>query len=146
MARQGEVTLTVNRPPDALFHAITDVHSLPEWNERILALDVGPERLEVGDEWVVTMNLLGRRFRSRSKVLQLDRHARRFVHRSSPDDDNPSHTVWTWEVSTAGDGAAVTLRWQLEPRTPGRRVAAFVRSRMIPKEARASIQRLEERC
>ena len=29
MARHGEVTLTLDRPPDAVFEAIVDVHSLP---------------------------------------------------------------------------------------------------------------------
>jgi uncharacterized protein YndB with AHSA1/START domain len=98
MARRGRATLTINRSPDAVFEALTDVHSLPNWNG------------------------------------------------SSPDDDNPSHTIWTWEVAGAGDGAAVTVRWELVPRTPTRRIAALVRRRMIPDEARASIRQLEDRC
>ena len=59
MARHGEVTLTLDRPPDAVFEAIVDVHSLPTWNERIVAFDDGPDRLEPGDEWVVMMSVLG---------------------------------------------------------------------------------------
>jgi uncharacterized protein YndB with AHSA1/START domain len=146
MGRQGAVTSTIERSPDAVFRAITDVRSLPDWNERILAVHTQPERLVAGAEWVVEMKILGRRFHSRSLVVELAPDARRFVHRSAPDDDNPSHTIWTWEVVPSGDGAAVTLAWELHPRTPGRRVAAFIRSHMIPAEARASLRQLEVRC
>ena len=146
MGRQGADTMTIERPPDAVFRAITDIASLPTWNDSILSVAVSPDQLAPGAEWVVEMKILGRRFRSRSVVLEIDSTARRFVHRSAPDDDNPSHTVWTWEVAPAPSGAAVTVRWQLEPRTPGRRVAALIRSRMIPAEARASLRQLEVRC
>jgi len=146
MARRGEVTLTLDRPPDAVFEAIVDLRSLPTWNERIIEVDVGPEQLEPGDEWVVVMNVLGNRFRSRSKVLELDRGNRRFVHRSAREDGNPSFTIWTWEVAPDGAGSAVTARWELNPRIPTRHAMAFIRSRMIPDEARASIRQLEHRC
>jgi uncharacterized protein YndB with AHSA1/START domain len=146
MARHGDVTLTLDRPPDAVFEAIVDVHSLPQWNQRIVEFDDGPDRLEPGDEWVVVMSVLGNRFRSRSKVLELDRAQRRFVHRSAREDGNPTFTVWTWEVVPDDGGAAVTLRWELNPRTPTRHVMAFIRSRMIPDEALASIRQLAQRC
>lgn len=146
MSRRGEVTAAVDRSPDAVFAAITDVRDLAAWNERIVEVDTAPGELDVGDEWVVTMQLPGRRFRSRSTVLELDRAARRFVHRSAPDDDNPSHTVWAWQVEPGGTGATVTLAWDLRPRTPLRHLAALLRSRMIPDEARASIDALAARC
>jgi uncharacterized protein YndB with AHSA1/START domain len=146
MARQGDVTLTLGRPPDTVFEAIVDVHSLPKWNERIIEVDAGPDQLRLGDEWVVVMNVLGNRFRSRSKVLELDRPKRRFVHRSAREDGTPSFTIWTWEVAPDDAGSAVTLSWDLNPRTPTRRVMAFIRSRMIADEARASLRQLADRC
>ncbi len=146
MARTGCVSLAVARAPDAVFAAITDIDALASWNDRIDALASGPGRLEVGDEWVVDMRVLGKRFPSRSIVLELDRTARRFVHRSRRDDGNPSFTVWTWEVTPADGHARVTVQWDLQPRTPSRRLAAAIRGRMIPKEAAASIRQLESRC
>ena len=81
------------------------------------------------------MNILGKRFHSRSVVLELDEARRRFVHRSKPVDDNPSTSVWTWEVEPDGTGSRITVGWELQPRTLLRKVfAAPMRSRQIPRQ------------
>jgi hypothetical protein len=67
-------------------------------------------------------------------VLELDQVRRRFVHRSRPDDDNPSHTVWARKVTPEGGGSRLTLSWQLRPRTPLRQVMVRIRAWQIPRQ------------
>jgi len=144
MRLQGSVEREIPAPADAVFAAMTDVDGLPEWNERIIGVTRSAE-LGAGATWVVRMNLPGKKFDSESTVLEFDR-PRRFRYSSKPIDDNPSHTVWTWEVQPSGAGSVVRLGWDLQPRTPMRRLfAAPLRSRMIPKEAAASLAALERR-
>jgi hypothetical protein len=50
-----------------------------------------PTPLTVGDKWVVELSALGQTWSSRSRLIALDRDARRFSYRSATDDDNPSY-------------------------------------------------------
>jgi uncharacterized protein YndB with AHSA1/START domain len=144
MSLQGSVERRIPAPPDAVFAAVIEVDRLPEWNERIIGVTRSAE-LQPGASWVVRMNLPGKKFDSESRVLEFD-PPRRFRYSSKPVDDNPSHTVWTWEMEPAGGGSVVRLSWDLQPRTPIRRLfAAPLRSHMIPKEAAASLAALERR-
>ena len=93
-----------------------------------------PDQLRPGAEWVVGLRILGKSFHRRSVVVELDEERRRCVHRSKPDDDNPTCTVWTWAVKPVDDGALVTVGWDLRPLTPFRRlVAAPLRGWRIPR-------------
>lgn len=141
--RQGSVSIDLAADADAVFRHLTDVARLPEWNDRIVGLESPPTELSVGDRWTVQMQLPGMRFASVSEVLELDRGARHFVHRSKPDDTNPSHSIWTWDVTPSpSGGCTVRTAWSLQPRTTSRRLAAVMRGRMIPKEVAQSIERL----
>jgi uncharacterized protein YndB with AHSA1/START domain len=143
----GSVRARVAAAPDDVFDAVTDIGGLASWNDRIEALETPARELAVGDRWSVRMRLPGKRFTSASEVLELDRTARRFSYRSKPDDDNPSHTIWTWEVAAADDGdSEVLVSWSMRPATLDRRLAAALRKRMIPKEVTASIGRLATVC
>ena len=148
MPRTGSCTASVPAPPDQVFARIVDLSGLPGWNDRMTGVSEVPERLEPGAEWVVGMKLLGKRFSSRSTVVEIDRSRRRFVHRSKPDDDNPSHAVWTWQVDPDGDCSRVTLSWELRPLTPVRRlVFAPLRGWQIPRsDAPASLAALARAC
>ena len=141
--RQGSVSTDLEAGADVVFALVTDVARLPEWNDRIEALESPAGELEVGDRWTVRVHLPGKRFASVSEVLELDRGERRFVHRSKPDDDNPSHTVWTWTVEPAGPGAcAVQVRGRSAAHrlpSPRRRDAgpdAAVRGRAVDRSPR----------
>lgn len=143
----GKVKAKVPAPAGDVFAAVTDIGRLAAWNDRIEGIETPVHELGVGDRWAVRMALPGKRFTSVSEVIELDRSVRRFSYRSKPDDDNPSATTWTWEVAEVDDGGSeVTVSWSLRPRTPGRRVIAAVRRRMIPKEVSASIGRLATIC
>ncbi len=143
----GSVRATVAASPDDVFDAVTDIGRLASWNDRIEELETTAHELSVGDRWSVRMRLPGKRFTSVSEVLELDRTARRFSYRSKPDDDNPSHTIWTWAVAGAGDRRSeVTVSWSMRPATLDRRLAAAMRKRMIPNEVTSSIERLETVC
>ncbi len=143
----GSVRATVVAAPDDVFDAVTDIGRLAAWNERIDGVETPVHELAVGDRWSVRMHLPGKRFTSVSEVLDLDRTARRFSYRSKPDDDNPSHTIWTWDVAAAGDGRSeVTVSWSLRPATLDRRLAVAMRKRMIPNEVTNSIGRLAKVC
>ena len=82
--------------PDAALRTIIDVHSLPTWNKAITRVLEAPTTLTVGDEWVVELSALGQTWSSRSRLIALDRDARRFSYRSATDDGNPSYAEWTW--------------------------------------------------
>ncbi len=102
----------------------------------------------MGAEWVVRIHLPGKTFDSRSVVVELDQRRRRFVHDSKPDDDDPSHTRWTWEVEPEGDGSRVTMSWDLRPATVLRRLlAAPLRRWQIPRhDAPESLAALAAAC
>ncbi len=117
MGRQGQLHSYVDCPPDRVFEVITDVSGLPAWNRRMTAVVEAPDELAEGVEWVVGFRVAGQRFTSRSHVIELDRKERRFVYRSKREDENPSFTIWTWEVVAEGDGSRVSLAWELRPVT-----------------------------
>jgi uncharacterized membrane protein len=134
METHGQASTYVDAPADLVFGIVTDLGRLPAWNSRMTGVVELPPKLTADAEWVVGMRLMGRSFNSRSVVLEYDQRRRRFAHRSKPDDDNPSSTVWRWEVSPEGDGSRVKVSWDLQPVTTMRRlVAAPVRSRQIPR-------------
>jgi uncharacterized protein YndB with AHSA1/START domain len=135
MDRSGTVSHHVNAPADLVFAMVTDLARLPTWNRRMTGVVELPEDLAPGAEWVVGFRVPGKRFDSRSVVVEFDARRRRFVHRSKPVDDNPSYTVWTWEVEPEGDGSRITVGWELRPLTAFRRlVVAHVRARQIPRQ------------
>jgi uncharacterized protein YndB with AHSA1/START domain len=135
MDRKGRASVHVSAPADVVFATVTDLRRLPTWNRRILRVVDMPPELVAGADWVVEIRLMGKRFKSRSTVLELDPLERRFVHRSKPDDDNPSSTVWTWHVEPEGEGSRLTVSWHLQPLTPSRRLlAAPMRARQIPRD------------
>ena len=114
--------------PDAAFRTIADIDALPRWNNAITRVLDAPNPLTVGDEWVVELSALGRAWSSRSRLIALDRDARRFSYRSATDDGNPSYAEWTWTVAEAPGGCEVTVAWALYPQTFWRR-ALLVRVR-----------------
>ena len=144
----GRASAHIDAPPDRVFDVITDLGRLPAWNHRMLDVVEVPGEVSPGSEWVVRLHVLGRRFNSRSHVIELDRTARRFVHRSKPEDENPSFTIWTWRVEPDGPGSTVTLEWDMRPVTLVRKwVMAPVRAwHMRRGEAAASLAALAEVC
>ncbi len=148
MERKGRASRHVNSPADVVFGVVIDLNRLPAWNRRMTGVVEVPPNLTTGAEWVVAFRLLGKRFNSRSVLLELDEGRRRFSHRSKPEDDDPSSTVWTWEVEPEGTGSRVTLSWDLQPVTRFRRlVAAPVRAWQIPRtDAPQSLAALARAC
>jgi hypothetical protein len=114
--------------PDAVFGTLIDIARLPEWNAAMTSVVEHPDRLEVGAEWVVEFRVLGRTWRSRSTVEDIDVAARRFAYRSGTDDGNPSYAHWAWNVTEDAAGSRVTVTWELQPVTFWRR-ALLVRIR-----------------
>lgn len=144
----GTASRPVDAPADIVFAAVTNLAHLPTWNSRMTGVVELPESLAVGAEWVVRIRLPGKTFDSRSVVVEYDRERRRFVHRSKPDDDSPSSTLWTWEVVPDGSGSRVALSWHLQPVTwLHRLVAAPMRAFQIPRtDAPDSLAALARRC
>jgi hypothetical protein len=120
--RSGQASEVVATSPDSLFRTLTDIGGLPSWNEKMTSVVERPATLEVGAEWVVEFHVLGRTWRSRSTVEELDLVGRRFVYRSGTDDGNPSRARWAWEVTGDPAGSRVTVSWDLHPVTFWRRV------------------------
>lgn len=131
--------------PDAALRTIIDVRSLPTWNAAIIRVLEAPATLTVGEEWVVEMSALGQRWSSRSRLIALDRDARRFAYRSATDDGNPSYAEWAWTVAEAPGGCEVTVTWTLNPQTFWRRaLLGRVRQHQLLKtEVASSIAALQ---
>lgn len=119
---RGEASAVVDAAPDAVFAKLTDLAGLPSWNEAMTRVCEVPDELTPGAEWVVEFHVLGRTWRSRSRCEHIDGRARRFVHRTSTDDGNPSYAEWEWTVAQAGFASRVTVAWTLHPVTFWRRV------------------------
>ncbi len=148
MNRQGRASVHADVPPDVAFATLIDVDRMPSWNARMTHVVEAPAELAEGREWVIGFRYMGSRFNSRSVVLELDREERRFVHRSKPDDDNPSCTVWTWKVEPEGDGSRITMEWDLQPATFARkRLVTPLRARqMVRQDAPESLAALVKLC
>jgi uncharacterized protein YndB with AHSA1/START domain len=143
MGKVGSHTGRVDAAPDDVFTAIGDLERLTEWNARIEQVLDRPPRLEVGAEWLVELRIFGQRFQSRSRVLEIDRDARRLRYRSNPEGD-PDYSMWTWEVTPSGGGSTVHVSWDLNPQQfANRHFWVHMRSRALKKELPASLSALE---
>lgn len=144
MNRTGSASGLVSAGADEAFALLTDIDRLPEWNEVIRRVTERPAALESGAQWCVELKPPGMpAWVSRSTVLELDRAARRFRHRTQTDDGNPSFAEWTWTVDAVPEGSRVRVEWDLHPRTFWRTVLfSRIRNRALGKEVAASIERL----
>jgi hypothetical protein len=140
----GSTSLRVEAKPEAAFDLVTSLERLPTWNAAIERVIEQPETLTPDAEWVVMMHPRGLpRWRSRSRIDELDRQRCRFRYETRTDDGNPSYASWTWEVSPSGQGAEVVVRWSVHPRTVGRKLlGAPLRRRMLEHEVPASLHAL----
>ena len=144
MALRGTVSETVPIETDELFAVITDLERLPEWNAIIRCVVERPSALARDSEWVVELSAMGNTWRSRSRVVEHDVGAMRFVYRSRTDDGNPSYGDWCWQVAAEPEGSRVTVTWELCPQTFWRRaLLARVRNQQLKREVRASLGALE---
>jgi hypothetical protein len=126
-----------------VFALVTDLDRLPEWNAIITQVVERPATLGPDAEWVVELKAMGNRWRSRSRLLELDAGTRRFAYRSQTDDGNPSYGEWTWTIAEDPAGSKVTVSWELHPATFWRRTLfARIRHRQLNGEVRASLPAL----
>lgn len=138
---RGSVTEDLLVDADELFALLIDVDRLPEWNQHNHHVVDAPDVLVEGAEWVVETRALGSKWNSRARVLELDTTARRFAHRSSSDDGNPSYGLWTWQVTPTEHGSRITVTWELHPQTFWRkRVLVRIRHRQLQSEVRESLR------
>lgn len=143
MGRVGSHTGHVDAAPDDVFAAITDIAGLPDWNDRIQRVLLEPDRLEQDAEWLVELKILGQRFQSRSRVLDIDPVARRFRYRSNPEGD-PDFAIWNWEIAPDAGGSRVRVSWDLNPQQIANRLFwVRVRSRGLKNELPSSLAALE---
>ncbi len=143
MGRVGSHTGHVDAAPDDVFAAVTDISGLPKWNDRIQRVVLEPGLLEPDAEWLVELKILGQRFQSRSRVLDIDPVARRFRYRSNPEGD-PDFSIWTWEITPDAGGSRVRVSWDLKPQQLVNRLFwVRVRSRGLKKELPSSLAALE---
>jgi len=144
MSITGSATAVVPTTPEAVFRTLTKVEGLPSWNDKMTRVVEEPESLRPGAEWVVEFHVLGRTWRSRSVVDELDPAQGRFAYRSRTDDGNPSEATWTWGVVADPAGTRVTVGWSLRPGTFWRRVLlGRIRARQLARnEVPASLAAL----
>lgn len=129
MTRTISASARFDAQPDAAFALLTDIASLPTWNDAITRVVDQPASLQPGAEWVVELRAMGQTWESRSHLRELDPTSGRFAYRSCTDDGNPSWAEWAWTVTgTAGGGSRVSVTLEVHPVTFWRRVL-FVRIR-----------------
>jgi uncharacterized protein YndB with AHSA1/START domain len=135
MSKKSSTTTALGVPADTVFATITDIARLPDWNAIMTRVVEGPTHREPGAEWVVEFHALGTKWRSRSRVEEIDADARRFAYRAATDDGNPSYAIWRWEVVDAGGGCEVRVSWELNPVTFWRRnLLVHIRSRQLRRQ------------
>ena len=144
MTITASATTVVPASKDAVFRTLTNIDSLPAWNDRMTRVVEHPAALQPGAEWVVEFHVLGRTWCSRSVLDELDPTNGRFRYRSRTDDGNPSEATWTWTVVDDPAGSRVTVNWSLQPITFWRRVLlGRIRARQLARsEVPASLAAL----
>jgi uncharacterized protein YndB with AHSA1/START domain len=140
----GSSTVVIGAPAEAVFATLTDIKGLAAWNDKMTRVVDQPAELCTGEEWVVEFHVLGRTWRSRSVIDELDAERGRFAYRSRTDDDNPSEATWAWDVVADGAGSRVTVAWSLRPVTFWRRILlGRIRARQLARtEVPASLAAL----
>jgi uncharacterized protein YndB with AHSA1/START domain len=139
----GTATTHVQASADEVFALVTDLDRLPEWNRAVRSTIERPPALTPGAEWVVVMRPPGvPSWKSRSELDEIEPGSR-FAYRSSTDDENPSFARWQWDVEQTDDGSRVSVSWDVDPKTIGRRLlAAPLRRRMLRRETADSLDTL----
>jgi uncharacterized protein YndB with AHSA1/START domain len=142
----GKASGDVTAAPDAVFRLITEVDRLPEWNRAIESVVEPAVELAPGAEWVVKMHpSRGMTWKSKSRVEEIDREARRFVYRTWNADGNPTYADWRWEVVPLDATSHVTVTWDVYLKTLDRKLLAGpIRQRQLRKEVAASLAALEQ--
>jgi uncharacterized protein YndB with AHSA1/START domain len=137
----GQASTTIDTSPSNAFTAITQVERLPEWNKRIASVVDAPQTpLAEGVEWVVEMLVPPAKWKSRSRVENIDRDRLVFEHTSQTDDGNPTNITWRWTVNPNPAGAKVTVEWACYPKTFWRQfLFAKQRRRQLEREVPASL-------
>lgn len=137
----GRASARVDATPEAVFDLITDIARLPEWNAAIEAVVERPPALTDGAEWTIKMHPPRLpSWKSISRLEELDRSHFRFAYETRNADGNPSYVKWAWEVADAGDGAEVTVMWDVYLKTFDRRVLAGpMRKRQLAREVPQSL-------
>jgi uncharacterized protein YndB with AHSA1/START domain len=140
----GHASARVDATPQAVFDFITDVNRLPEWNVAIESVVEQPPALAEGAEWTVKMHPPRTpSWGSISRVEELDRDRYRFAYRTRNADGNPSYTRWAWEIADGGDGADVTVTWDVYLKTFDRKVfGGPLRKRQLAREVPRSLATL----
>jgi uncharacterized protein YndB with AHSA1/START domain len=139
---EGRAEVHIAAEPQSVFDLITDVDKLPSWNKAIEAVSERPPALTAGAEWVVVMHPPRMpRWKSRSRVEEVDRAGLRFAYRTRNEDGNPSYVDWRWEVAGGRGGSEVTVTWDVHLETIDRRLLAGpIRRRQLAREVPASLQ------
>ena len=132
-----QATTVVDAPPAEVFERITDIDHLPDWNTEISRVVERPLGLEAGGEWVVEIRAFKLRWRSRSRVVEVDPQRGRFAYRSRPDNGNPSYADWSWDLVPDAAGTRVTLSVAARPLT-------FWRKALLSRLRRRGLQRAME--
>jgi uncharacterized protein YndB with AHSA1/START domain len=133
---------TIEAEPSVLFDLITTIERLPEWNGAIENVIEQPPSLSPGSTWTVQTHPAPLvRWKSVSRLQELDTNARRFAYRTANADGNPSYALWQWQVTPTHLAAKVLVRWDVYLETLDRRwLAGPIRRRQLGSEVAASLK------
>lgn len=111
MSVKAEASITIDRPPEAVFAVLTDVVSHPGWSKgagRVLNVSENPAVL--GTTWTQITRLFGKEVEGHAKVVQFEAN-RKF----GAEMDKPFPGQMLWQIESNGNGAKVTVSSEIEP-------------------------------
>jgi uncharacterized protein YndB with AHSA1/START domain len=111
MSVKAEASITIDRPPEAVFAVITDVAHHPDWSKgagRILDVSENPAAL--GTTWTQITKMMGREIQAQARVNEYEAN-RKF----GSEVDKPFPAQLLWVLEPAGSGCTVTVTAESEP-------------------------------
>jgi len=127
-----EESVTIERPPDAVYDLVADLERGPEWQSSLESVDV--------ERGVEVWTFAGHRREARFEVTEQVRPQRFGIE--SHTGSVRAHAVFTF--TPVAEGTRIDSRLDLEVGGAGGRLAAAVLRGRVAREARQNLERLKE--
>jgi uncharacterized membrane protein len=138
---QTETSIEVAAPAERVYEYLADLRRHKEWSRGVAEIEqTTPGPIQVGTEFKATEEV-PMKFVSYSRITRLDP-----PHRVEWTAWDGSHmnVDWAFALTPTGDGTRVVQTAQFRPQSLlGRVLLTIMRKRQIPKENRASLERLK---
>ena len=111
MAVQAEASIVIDRSPEAVFAAITDVSHHTDWSQGVKQVtDLSHSPAVLGTTWKQTSRVMGQEVEATSEVFAFEENRKFGVEVNKP---IPGKMIW--QVEPSGKGAKVSINADFEP-------------------------------